>query len=1351
MSRITKKKWAGTILAAGLLGWVGYVFVLSPTQVVFVNYPDHMVAEFDAANDSPLIRIHRLSLKDGAAPRLTRYHAIFLFGAGVNLDEAQKARFQAARDKDRKIYADHASSELAALTNLAEEEKKRVEGYLRNGGRQNRTGLLHYVRRNFQGKRLFAATPAEPRVIPEEALCHLDEEAYFETVAAYEKFYRGKGFYKEGAPKVVLFSTNRGPRNSRREHINALILSLEKRNLNVYCVAGFQKNLAFLKDISPDLAVLMPHGRLAPGQADQTIAWLKERNIPVLMALTVNQPYTEWMKDQRGMDGGFLSQSVVMPELDGTIDPFVVAALKKDERGYDVFAPIDRRVEVFADRVQNWFTLKTKSNRDKKIAIIYYKGNGKNALVASGLEVIPSLLNVLRTLNAQGYATGPLPKTSQELQERVYREGPVLGHYAKGSLETLLKEGQPTLVPVADYQSWTKDSLLPEMRAALREQYGPPPGDYLSHEKDGTSYIVLPAVRFGNVVLMPQLGSALGDEEYQLTHGVKRAPPHPYVAAYLWLRKGFKADAIMHFGTHGNYEFMPWKQVALSDTDWPDALMGAMPHAYVYHIGDVGEGVIAKRRSYAVLVSNITPPLTESGFYGELESFHTVFHEYEKTEDKALKEEMRRSIREKSLVLGLHKDLGFEKAEDFDVNEVVVQKLIRHLHTVEWEKITRGLYTLGNPYADGDAVETARLMALDAVAYGLADVDLARERITREQRQNVVLFDHRYRPQAFGMVNDVLLKGKAPASLIAPADLARLHAWEKAKISDLSDPEKEEFRALRDLRDALINLPRYKKALMDSPAAELASVVNVFNGGYIAPSPGGDPIVNPEAVPTGRNLFSIDAERTPTQEAWKVGVKLADQLIEAQVKKNGEFPQKVAMTLWSSEFIRDQGTTIAEVLYLLGVEPVWNARGVAHDVRLIPMDRLQRPRIDVLVQTSGQFRDLAASRIYLIDKAVRLASKADDAGGFENHVKAGSLAAERVMKEKGLSPLQARHFATARVFGGVNGNYGTAIMELVEKGDRWEKESEVARQYLNNMGAVYTQGDWSAFTPGIFEGALQHVDTIVHPRSSTVTGPLNLDHVYEFMGGLALTVRNVTGKDPDGYFSDIRNKHNPVMMGLKQAVWVEARSSLFNPKFIQDHQKGGASSAEFFAETFRNVYGWNVMKPKAIDRELWDTLNDVYIDDKYQLGIKAFFERENPYAFQEMTAVMLETVRKGYWKPDPAVVQKLMNIHAQLIKDHGAGCSGFVCDNAKLRAMIQAALSPELKKTYDKEIAAVRQAAGRSQREGVRLQKEAAPLARIKNTLQDHAALTAGILILVGGFSGLVFFGARRRARYEKP
>uniref|UniRef100_UPI00248E1C00 cobaltochelatase subunit CobN n=1 Tax=Bacteroides zoogleoformans TaxID=28119 RepID=UPI00248E1C00 len=586
--------------------------------------------------------------------------------------------------------------------------------------------------------------------------------------------------------------------------------------------------------------------------------------------------------------------------------------------------------------------------------------------------------------------------------------------------------------------------------------------------------------------------------------------------------------------------------------------------------------------------------------------------------------------------------------------------------------------------------------------------------------------------------------GKAMSGM-PPKGMSGMGAMMKDKKKSYSKEDKAFAFAVRELERTLKSIGKYKQYLLASPQMELESMINAMNGGYTAPSPGGDPIVNPNTLPTGRNLFGINAEATPSEAAWEKGKQLAENTIEIYKRRhNGELPHKVSFTLWSGEFIETEGATIAQVLYMLGVEPIRDSFGRVSDLRLIPSKELGRKRIDVVVQTSGQLRDLAASRLFLINKAVEMAANAKD-DAFENEVSIGMKAAERHLTEKGVSPKEARKLASQRIFGGMNGNYGTGIQGMVMSGDRWEKREEIANTYINNMGTFYgSEKDWEQYNQYAFEAALTRTDVVVQPRQSNTWGALSLDHVYEFMGGLNLAVRHVTGKDPDAYLSDYRNKHNVRMQEVKEAIGVESRTTIFNPAYIREKMKGGASSADGFADIVTNTYGWNVMKPAAIDKELWEEIYKVYVKDKFNLGTREFFERQNPAALEEMTAVMMETIRKGLWKASAEQAGDIARLHVEMVNKYKPSCSGFVCDNPKLREFIASKADASAAKEYRQNVNDIREARSEAGNKSMVMKKESVDGSEGQTTTTVSGVVMA-VIVVVAVLILVVLVKRRRR------
>jgi len=1561
------------LVAAVFFGYNYYKLNVSTTKIAFVKYPEFMYADIKKANENSFIETSLISVKDNDLDELQDYDVVYIWGMAYRPTEAQMENLKKLVEKNIPLYVFIATSPEADITTLNKKELKEVEAFFKNRNLKNNKKLLNYSRKVLHAKKWFVDEVELAETFPKNYFFNPATDAIFETREAFETFYKEKGFYKENAQNVLVVTSNLTPENPyMRQPYYALIEELEKRNLNVYAIAGMSDRMKHIDETPADLIVYIPHGRLAAGTSDEMISILKKKNVPVLGAEIMFESFDKWQNSQMGMTGGMLGQSIISPELDGMIVPYVIGAKFPNEDGLMVFKEIPERINTFSSMVENYLSLQKKKNKDKKLAIFYYKGPGQNAMSSEGLEITPSLLNLLNRLQKEGYTTGKLPKTSKELYARIQKEGKLLGPYAKGAFEKFIKTGNPALVHKDTLQHWMQKDLQAKSINNVKKIYGKVPGEYMVLEKDSILHLAVAKVQFGNIVLMPQPLPAVGDDAFKLIHGVKKAPPYPYIGAYLWARNSFKADAIMHFGTHGSLEFTPYKQTGLSSLDWGDVLIGDKPHFYYYVVGNVGEAMIAKRRSYASLVSHLTPAFAQADLNDELLQLFNAYHSYISAKNNAsLTTEYSNKIRDLVLNLKMDKELNFDLSKDKELTESQLDKISKYLHGIEQEKITMGLYTLGQVFDEKQLKSTLRMMSIDRIAYSKATLDVSKGKITEKQKNNPVFFDKNYRTPALKLINSVLNNPDLDVKqFIDQADLARAEKWQKEnpekdfwgamsgmisiyekeeekeeskshlenqdvrikelvfkaavnpkkreileKLKDqaqykkatnlldratrkkvrevakmipkmkekmdiillpemlelvdlmqleanyklvyslLDDPdfiagikakekelqeaqivelikpsnskilfstlkgkafddkivklnkkelvafdsilkiyldnasvhdkitkndtntkavvkilssekaladvakaadkvkiqiavvtekEKNYVQAVLDYNGALLSIQENYKQLKNSPELELKAILNDMNGGYTEPSSGGDVVRNPKSVPTGRNLYAINAEMTPSEEAWKVGKEMAEQLIAAHKNKHGKYPKKVAFTLWGGEFIRGEGSTIAQVFYMLGVAPIRSGNGIVQGVKLIPSKELGRPRIDVVVQTSGQFRDFASSRIFLINDAVALAAKATEDEKYDNYAKIGAVETESALKENGFSPEEARKLSTARVFGGVNGNYGTAIMGMVENGDRWETDTEVAEQYKKNMGAIYTKEQWGAYKSGLFEASLQNTEMIVQPRSSNSWGALSLDHVYEFMGGLTNAVRNTTGKDPDGYFVDTRSQQNSFVQTVDEAIWTEAQSTLFNPKYIKELAKGEASSAEVFAETTRDLYGWNVMKPDAIDSEMWDKMHEVYVQDKFEIGIQKFFKEQNPFALQEMTAVMLETARKGYWKPDEAVIKEISELHAKLVAEFDAGCSGFVCDNAKLKDYIAKNISPEAKTKYQDKINEVRQVSGEQEtKKNIELKKVTEP--DFTDIIKNNKKLTYTIL---GVFLFLIFaiiYGRLRR------
>jgi cobaltochelatase CobN len=397
------------LLIAGAMLWHRFG---SRTRIAVINFPDAQYGQLLDAAEGSHIRLDRIKAADLPDAKLSNYALTLIFGMGLRLDDAQAEKVRQSMARGAAVYVHASTSPDNEFSNLTGKDLEHIAAYLENGGPKNLRHLFAYVRRAMDEKSLFAGPIEEAQEIPMDTLFHLGQDDYFTDVNAYQDYYQRTGHYREGRPRICLLTALIGPRTSRRELLDVLIRRLEALELNVYPIAGFRNRLSYMREIAPDLVVYFPHGRVQMmGQADAVVTWLRERNIPLLCPINVMEPYDEWLNGQQGMVGGLLSQSIVMPELDGGVEPFVVSAQFPDERGLLASRPIPERVNTFVRRIQKWLALRSKPNAEKRIAIVYFKGPGRNAMVASGMEVPASLLNVLRHLRDNGYTTGPLPET----------------------------------------------------------------------------------------------------------------------------------------------------------------------------------------------------------------------------------------------------------------------------------------------------------------------------------------------------------------------------------------------------------------------------------------------------------------------------------------------------------------------------------------------------------------------------------------------------------------------------------------------------------------------------------------------------------------------------------------------------------------------------------------------------------------------------------------------------------------------------------------------------------------------------------------------------------------------------
>ncbi|GIU73308.1 MAG: cobaltochelatase subunit CobN [Bryobacteraceae bacterium] len=1247
MNRLRPKRLLMAAFCAALVGW-GFWQWTRP-RIAFLGFPGSYMRMLKDASDSAHVDFDYWTRKRMEDPRLpadalAQYKVIFVSGRRTDpLPEGLKAAIRQARKRGAAIIV--IPSERARDLGVSEAEKESqtqiLARYFEYGGAANMKGALLYAARHYLGRKV---DPPPPLPTPESGYYHPDAAGPFEDTGSYLKWYRAAGKERPEGSRILIDFAD-GWKIGSSAGTDALIRAFEKSGWNVAAIFGKTRTAQFAREWKPDILLARGHGRWFAGPAGVDVLE-KELNVPLLRGAQLffsGETLAQYRESPAGLRGAALAVGVVVPELDGAIEPTLLEGLDAEWYGARRESILQDRVQRLMERAARWVKLRKTPNGKKKVAVIYFAGMGKGRITAAGLNVPESAIRLLRAMQQAGYDVRGIPDSAADLARILVERGRNISETQKGDLEDLAAQPGVELLPASDYEAWFRE--LPErLQRRVEDVFGPPPGRLMVLERQGRQYLVLPVVRFGNVLLMPQPPRS-GTYSVRQSHDSKTPPPHHFLAAYWWLERRFAADALLHYGTHGTLEFLPGRPAGLLSDDWADVVLGRHLNVYVYVIDNPGEALMAKRRAMAVIVSHQTPPIIQSRLTqqdGRMADLARSTRQFGDAEPGAYREALRSRIRELAVQLRLDRDLGFNWSSTTP-DDSQVAALEAHLHMLEEEKIPVGLHTHGVANTD------QQLVPVIAAALG-KDFEQRHGGAEGAQRRVAQVLQH----------YENVLHTRRPGAAAAGPVLLPVSSANRSAEGTASAAMQEERRIIA-LRLAF-----------SETGQEIERTLHALEGGYVRPGPGGDPARNPGAVPTGRNLYGINPREVPTRAAWEIGCQLGRQLLERERKRLGRWPRKVGFTLWNTELIRQYGTDLAQILFLLGVRPVWNEQGLVEGVELIPAVELGRPRVDVVIQAASLFRDTFPDRMELLDEAVRKAAAARDGGNF---VAENTAQAERTLKEAGLAPADARLLAAARIFSSPPGAYGTGVIDIAEKSGMDPDGKKIADSYLRRTGAVYTSGvEWGKEIEGLYRAQLQGTDAVTLSRSSTQTGALTLDHYFEFLGGMTAAVREATGKDPSTYLSDVRDPGAAGMIPVEQALRVELRTRIWNPAWLRAQQKEGFSGAVEVVKVVDNLYGWQVSKPASVTPDVWARVEDVLVNDSQRLGLREWFDQNNPWAWQSITAVLLESARQGYWKPSQEVLARVAEAYASSVARHGVSGDGRTTDNAALQSFVQKTL-----------------------------------------------------------------------------
>lgn len=1003
----------------------------------------------------------------------------------------------------------------------------------------------------------------------------------------FDAWRTANGKHKPGAPRVAIGFYKSSYYTGDIALLDAIIAEVERQGAEAIPVFGYPDAVAFEKTLldenghsRADVALALTF-RFADFEAWKTLAKL---DVPVLNLIGLyGRSEKEWLESNTGLSMFEGTFQVAVPELAGLVAPTVVGSKEKTkdpDTGLTIVVtrPIQDQVKRAVSRGLKYAALRSKPNAQKHVALIYYNyPPGKANIGASYLNVSESLANTLQHLKQQGYSVGDPDLSGASVLKEITEKARNVGGYAPGELDAMIAKGTAVRVSPAQYREWL-DGFSPRLKAKIIKDWGAPEKNRLMATAGGE--LVIPMVRYGNIVLMPQPSRAWGENAEKMYHAKDLAPHHQYVATYAWLRNEFHADAVVHIGTHGTLEWLDGKDIGLNEDDAPDALIADLPDIYIYNVDVVGEGLVARRRGMATLVDHMTPPFRKGGLYPELAALSELMNDYDSNQNKnpELAQAYLEKIRGQVRTLGIAKDLGLKDAE---LDEDALHRIENHLAELKGQNIPYGLHKFG----------------------------WTPDKLERESTIDAIVSTDR--------------------SLLP--------------------------------KNAKVLAKEMEERITSSGPRELDSLTRALRGGFVPAGGGGEPIRNPDSYATGNNFYGIDPDKIPKPTTWELGVKLADEMLADHLKKNGRYPQKVSFVIWGDETMRHEGVLESQILYLLGTKPVWNDRGKVIDVEIIPSAQLKRPRIDIVIACAaeGMFNNITV----LMDKAVQKVKALEEA---ENYVRRHYLETKAALIQKGYSEEDADKRAGVRIFDEPPGQFNLNTSTIAAASGTWDSDKGMADDYIHKLGHGFGNGFWGEPMEDVFRMALSGTDKVVHSSSTMLYGALDNDDMFMYVGGLANAIKNIDGKSPDIMITNTRNPAKPEMTSMDKFLGTEFRSRYVNPTWIEGMKKEGYAGAGEMRSFVEYLWGWNATVTGLVDDKMWKETFDVYVQDKYKLGMKEFFEKSSPYAYQDITARMEETIRKGYWKADEATEKKLLQEYLESVNKHGVGCSEHTCGNPRL-------------------------------------------------------------------------------------
>ena len=1087
-----------------------------------------------------------------------------------------------------------------------------IYGYWNAGGTENVASMLWVLAENYLG----LTVGDIPAVIetPNIGLLHPDYDGYFELPRAYVTWYEQIFPSYRNKPRVGILLYRKHV-ITKQAYIPQLIRYFEAAGLvpvpifingveghvavrdlmttgyeqaqralgNVDC-PSLSKEAVQIDAIVSTIGFPLVGGPAGSMGAGRQVAVAKKilgaKNVPYFVAapLLIQDIYS-WTR--QGIGG---LQSVVLyalPELDGAIDPIPLGGLVGDQ-----IYLVPERVRRLTGRVKQWIELRRKERRDRKLAIILYgfpPGYGATGTAAL-LNVPKSLLALLHALKAQGYQVGDLPEDGEKIIDWVKAaddENQWMTRKQELEIEDeLSKLSVPATVNVRTLEKW-----LGYLKTSKIEK------QWQSLTKSGIKTVGedfhVGGIQLGNVWIGVQPPLGLAGDPMRLMFE-RDLTPHPqYAAFYTWLQQDFQADAVVHFGMHGTVEWLPGSPLGNTGYSWSDILLGNLPHLYVYAANNPSESILAKRRGYGVLVSHNVPPYGRAGLYKELITLRELIAEFR--EDPQANRVLQDAILTKITDTGLAADCPLPEltAQGLDFtpenarlfSNTVLDRyfviLYEYLQVLENRLFSSGLHVLGQS------------PSVEAVSSYLE-----------------AYFGERLAPD--------LIEQIAANTLPEQPNVETL-----AKRYSASEP----------LTPLLLEEAITIRQGLTQTTDELENLLRGLNGEYIPPAPGGDLLRDgPGALPTGRNIHALDPYRMPSPAAYERGRAIGRKLIAQNLEDSGDFPETVAVMLWGLDAIKTKGESLGILLELVGAEPVKEGTGRIVRYELIPLEQMKHPRIDILGNLSGIFRDSFVNIIELLDDLFLRAAEAAEPIE-QNFIRKHALA----LKAQGVDNVSARLFSNPA------GDYGSLVNDRVVDSN-WESGDELGETWCDRNAFSYGRGDKGQARPEVLNTLLQSTGRIVQQIDSVEYGLTDIQEYYANTGALKKAAEQRQGKRVTASFVESFSQDTTPRQ-LEDVLRMEYRTKLLNPKWAEAMADQGSGGAYEISQRMTALIGWG---GTAGFQDSW-----VYTQAAQTYALdEAMADRlrsSNPEAFRNIVGRMIEASGRGLWQPEEETLEKLQS------------------------------------------------------------------------------------------------------------